>query len=71
MKAFGVLLIILGCLGLAYGGIRYTQREKVVDFGSIEATIDRQKSVTIPPVAGAVALIAGVVMVLHKDRGGA
>jgi hypothetical protein len=68
MKLFGVLLIMLGCLGLAYGGIRYTQREKLVDFGSIEATVDRQKAITIPPVVGAVVLIAGIALIMRKDR---
>ena len=34
----GILLIVLGIIGLAYGGITYTRKEKVVDIGPIQAT---------------------------------
>ena len=34
----GILLIILGALALAYGGISYTHQEKVLDIGPIHAT---------------------------------
>jgi hypothetical protein len=30
-KAIGVILIVLGLFGLAWGGFTYTTREKVVD----------------------------------------
>jgi hypothetical protein len=36
----GIVLIILGVLALAYQGITYTTREKVVDLGLLTASID-------------------------------
>ena len=34
----GIVLIVIGVIALAYGGISYTNREKVIDLGPIEAT---------------------------------
>ena len=36
----GVVLVVLGIFALAYQGITYTKREKVVDVGPIHATKD-------------------------------
>jgi hypothetical protein len=36
----GVALIILGVLALAYQGITYTTREKVIDLGPLQASVD-------------------------------
>jgi hypothetical protein len=36
----GVVLIVLGVLALAYQGITYTTREKVVDLGPLTASVD-------------------------------
>ncbi|MGH9699750.1 MAG: DUF3185 domain-containing protein [Candidatus Acidiferrales bacterium] len=56
----GIVLIVLGALALAYQGFNYTHRENVVDVGPIHATIDDQKHVSIPPIMGGLALLAGV-----------
>jgi len=68
MRALGILLIVGGLVALIYGGFSYTKREKIVDVGAIEASVDREKRVTLPPVLGAAALIAGVVLVSRKGR---
>jgi hypothetical protein len=67
-KALGVILIALGLLGLAWGGFTYTTREKVVDIGPIHATRDRTHDVPLPPIAGAVALIAGIVLLVAGKK---
>jgi uncharacterized membrane protein HdeD (DUF308 family) len=64
----GIVLIILGVIGLAAGGFSFTRKEKVVDLGPIEATADKKESVAIPPVLGAVALAAGVILVATTTR---
>ena len=61
-KTLGIMLIALGLFGLAWGGFTYTTREKVVDIGPIHATRDKTHNVAFPPIAGAVALIGGVVL---------
>lgn len=58
----GIVLVILGVLALAYQGISYTKREKVVDIGPIHATKDTTKTVPLPPILGGLALIGGIVL---------
>jgi uncharacterized membrane protein HdeD (DUF308 family) len=64
----GVLLVVLGVLALIYQGITYTKRETVLDIGPVHATADRQKTVPLPPVVGAVALVGGVVLLVTGAR---
>ena len=64
----GVLLIILGIVALAYQGISYTTSEKVVDLGPLQVEAKREKTIPLPPVLGAVALIGGVVLVAVGAR---
>jgi hypothetical protein len=63
-KTLGVILIVLGLFGLAWGGFTYTTREKVVDIGPIHATHEKTHNVPLPPIVGAVALIGGVVILV-------
>jgi drug/metabolite transporter (DMT)-like permease len=67
-KTFGIILIVLGLFGLAWGGFTYTTSEKVVDIGPIHATREKTHNVPLPPIAGAVALIGGVVLLVSGKR---
>jgi hypothetical protein len=67
-KILGMILIALGVLGLAWGGFAYTTREKVVDIGPIHATRDQTHSVPVPPIAGAIALIGGIVLLVAGQK---
>ncbi len=64
----GVALIILGVLALAYQGITYTTREKVIDLGPLQASVDKEKSIPLPPIVGALALVGGVVLIIVGAR---
>jgi hypothetical protein len=66
--AVGILLIVVGVIGLAVGGINYTRREKVIDIGPIEATAERRERIPLPPIAGGLALAAGVVLLLAGNK---
>ena len=63
-KTMGIVLIVLGLFCLAWGGFTYTTREKIVDIGPIHATRDRTHTLPLPPIAGAVALIGGVMLLV-------
>ena len=67
-KMLGIILIVLGLCGLAWGGFTYTTTEKVVDIGPIHATRDQNHNVRLPPIAGAVALIGGIVLVATAGK---
>jgi hypothetical protein len=65
---FGILLIVLGALALAYQGFNYTKQEKVLDIGPIHATAEEQKHVSIPPILGGLALVGGILLVIAGSR---
>jgi hypothetical protein len=60
----GVLLIVIGLLALAYQGISYTTREKVVQVGPLQVTAEKEKSIPFPPIIGVLAVGSGLVLVL-------
>jgi hypothetical protein len=67
-RPLGVILIVLGLFGLAWGGFTYTTKEKVVDLGPIHATRDETHNVPLPPIAGAVAVIGGIVLLVSAKK---
>ena len=62
MKALGAILIVLGFVGLVWGGFTYTTREKVVDIGPIHASRDKTNNIPLPPIIGALALVGGIAL---------
>lgn len=58
----GIVLAIIGAISLAYQGISYTTREKAVDLGPVEIVKEERKTIPLPPILGAVALIGGVAL---------
>ncbi|MGE0462050.1 MAG: DUF3185 family protein [Vicinamibacterales bacterium] len=66
MKALGIVLVVLGIAGLAYGGFSWTRKDTVVDAGPIEITADKTESVPLPPIAGGLMLVAGLALIMKK-----
>jgi hypothetical protein len=64
----GIILIVLGFVSLAYQGITYTTREKVLDLGPIHLTTEKEKTIPLPPILGGLALIAGTVMLIIGSK---
>ncbi len=65
-RTIGIILIIAGVLILAYQGITYTTREKVLDIGPIEASKESTRTLPLPPIIGAAAIAGGIVLVLKR-----
>lgn len=63
-RIIGIILIVLGLVGLAWGGFHYKTRQRVLDVGPIHATRTKTHSVPLPPLAGALALIGGIVLLV-------
>ena len=60
------ILIVLGIVVLAYSGITYKTRGKPVDVGPLH--VETTRSHFIPPVAGAVALVGGIMLLVLDAR---
>ena len=65
-----IILIALGIAAFAYQGITYTTREKVVDLGPIQVTAQKNKTLPLPPIVGAIALVGGIVLLVVGNRKG-
>jgi hypothetical protein len=51
-------------IAFAYQGISYTSREKVVDLGPLQMTAERTRTLPLPPIVGAVALVGGIALLV-------
>lgn len=64
----GVLLIVLGVMALAYQGINYTTRDTIIDLGPVHATAERQRTLPLHPVVGALAVVGGIALLITGAR---
>jgi len=64
----GIVLVIIGVISLAYQGITYTTHKKAVDIGSLEISREEKKTIPLPPVLGALALVGGIALIAVGAR---
>ena len=64
----GIALILLGIVAFAYQGISYTSREKVIDVGPLQATVDTKKTIPLSPLLGGLVLVGGIVLVVVGNK---
>jgi len=69
IRIIAVSLIVLGIIALAYEGITYTTREKVLEIGPITATKEKKETIPLSPVVGVLALVGGVALLVFGGRG--
>ena len=68
LLVIAVILIAIGVVSLAYQGITYTTREKVLEIGPIKATAEKEKTLPLPPILGGLSLAGGVVLLVAATR---
>ena len=66
----GIALLVLGIVALAYQGFTYTTQKKAVDLGPIQVTREEKHTIPLPPILGAMALVAGIALLVtgRSDR---
>ena len=68
MRIAGIILIVVGIIGLVYGGITYTRRKDTVSVGPISATVQQRETFPISPLVSGVALVAGIALLVAGGR---
>ena len=71
MKSYtliGIILIVLGTIGLIHGGITYTSKKDVVDFGSVKIKTESKEQIPLSPILGGTAVVVGIVLVIVGQR---
>ena len=64
----GVVLIVLGVAGLVIQNVKFTETKRVVDIGPLHVNSEEQHNVPIPTIAGIVAVVAGLALVVAARR---
>lgn len=67
MKMLGFVLLILGVLGLAYGGFSYTKETHDAKLGPIKVEVKDKEHVNVPVWAGVAAAVAGGALLARRS----
>ena len=68
MNIFGIALLVLGVLAMAYGGFSYTKDTKALKLGPLEVSVQEKERVNVPLWAGAAAAAAGGLLLVLGTR---
>lgn len=64
----GILLIALGVIGFAVGGITVSHQKKDVDLGPLQVSHKEHDTMPIPPILSGVALVGGIALIVVGAR---
>jgi hypothetical protein len=67
-RIIGILLIVAGTAGLAYGGFSYTKERHDMKLGPIQFSVKEEERVNVPVWAGVAGITAGVLLLLLGGR---
>ena len=65
-KIIGILLIVAGGLGLAYGGFSYTKETTGLKLGPLEVKVQEQEKVAIPLALSVGSIVLGLFLLVIK-----
>jgi len=61
---FGIALIFLALAAFIYSGVSLTSREKLVEYGPMQAIAEINTVVPLSPLVGGLVLVGGIVLVV-------
>jgi len=64
----GILLTAIGVISLIYQGVTFTTREKVIEFGPIQAYREKSKTIPLSPIMGVLAIAGGILLIVVGVR---
>ena len=70
MKMLGIVLIVAGALGLAYGGFTYTKETHEAKIGPLTLSVTDKETVNVPIWAGVGAVVIGGLILVFGSRKG-
>ncbi|MHB8949083.1 MAG: hypothetical protein ACYC4S_08470 [Rhodoferax sp.] len=63
-KMIGILLIVAGGLGLAFGGFSYTKETTGMKVGPLELKVQEKETINVPLIVSAGGIILGVFLLV-------
>jgi uncharacterized membrane protein YdcZ (DUF606 family) len=70
MKILGILLIVGGILGLAYGGFSYTKESHEAKIGPLVLSVTDKETVNVPIWVGVGAIVIGGLLLVFGSKKG-
>ena len=64
----GIILIIVGIIGFAYGGLGWNTQKKDAQLGPIEITHREKHGIDFPPILSGICLVGGIALVIVGSR---
>lgn len=68
LTLIGILLIVAGIAGLAYGSFSYTKDTHEANIGPLALSVTEKKTVNVPVWLGAGAILVGLVLVVVRNK---
>jgi hypothetical protein len=62
IKIVGVILIVAGILGLAYGSFSFTKETHEAKIGPLELSVKEKETINVPVWAGVGAIVVGGIL---------
>jgi len=64
----GIILIVIGVIGFAFGGIHWTTEKKDAQLGPLEVKHSERQGIAFPPVLSGLCVVGGIVLVIVCSR---
>ena len=67
-RVIGLVLVVLGIVALVWGGVFWTDRDTVVEVGSLEVATEEREGFAVPPALGVISVVAGLILMVIPGR---
>lgn len=67
-KLIGIVLIVAGALGLAFGGFSYPTETTALKLGTMELKVQDTKTVNVPLILSVGAIVLGAAMLVFGRK---
>jgi len=64
----GIILIVIGLAGFAWGGFGWTTQKKDAELGPLQITHQEHHGFAFPPVASGLCVVGGIVLLIIASR---
>ena len=68
MRIAGAALILLGLLGLLFGGLPYRRTENIAQIGDLKMQVTEKKQLALPPFVSGLAVLVGAALWFRGGR---
>ena len=68
LTIIGIVLIVIGIIGFATGGISFTHQKKDVDLGPVQISHKTQDTLPLSPIFSTISLVVGLGLVVAGAR---